>query len=144
MVRQYVLKFIHLCRCASESLQITPSARTSPSSFDHGSPPIHICKRRRPIIHEEHDLEGEYDSDDPLPPSQCRHTLHSHSRNTAEEYRYESHPRMYTEYEELTDDDDMDDTVERNVEGLAEAIVAQDEEARAQELVSPHFRLNEL
>ena len=42
------------------------------------------------------------------------------------------------------DDDDMDDTVEKNVEGLADAIVAQDEEARAQELVSPLFRLNKL
>lgn len=34
-------------------------------------------------------------------------------------------------------DDDVEDTVEKDVSGLAEAIVAQEEEARAQELVSP-------
>lgn len=33
----------------------------------------------------------------------------------------------------------MNDTVEKNVEGVAEAIVAQDEETRAQELVSLQF-----
>ena len=31
----------------------------------------------------------------------------------------------------------MDDTVEKNVEGLAEKIMAEDEERRGQELVSP-------
>ncbi|CAK5277332.1 unnamed protein product, partial [Mycena citricolor] len=34
----------------------------------------------------------------------------------------------------LTDDVDMEDTVERNVTGLAEKIIAEDEERRAQEL----------
>lgn len=36
----------------------------------------------------------------------------------------------------------MEDTVEKNVAGLAETIVAQDEEARAQELVRSSFTLS--
>ena len=34
-----------------------------------------------------------------------------------------------------SDDVDMDDTVEKNVEGLAERVIAEDEERRKQELV---------
>lgn len=35
------------------------------------------------------------------------------------------------------DDVEMEDTVEKNVEGLAENIIAEDEQRRAQELVRP-------
>jgi hypothetical protein len=34
-----------------------------------------------------------------------------------------------------SDDVDMEDTVEKNVEGLAERVIAEDEERRKQELV---------
>lgn len=39
-----------------------------------------------------------------------------------------------------TDDVEMEDTVEKKVEGLAEAIIAEDAERRAQDLVSTSFR----
>jgi cwf18 pre-mRNA splicing factor len=43
-----------------------------------------------------------------------------------------------------TEDAVMEDTVEKNVDGLAEKIIAEDEERRAQELVCCHLNLHTL
>ena len=48
-------------------------------------------------------------------------------------------PESRTLRKRTIDDDAQEDTVEKNIAGLAEQIVAEDEEKRAQELVRPLY-----